>query len=55
MDEEKLKAIANVKATLETIEVRGKDNLNRMLGCIWTLEKLLVTEEKPNVSDHPEQ
>ena len=54
MNEEERKALANVRATLETIDVRGRDNLNRMLGCIWTLDKLINTEAQPNVQNNPE-
>lgn len=33
--------LKNLILTLGKIEVRGKDNLDRLLGCIQTLEKLL--------------
>lgn len=35
--------IQSVIATLDKIEVRGKGNLDKLLGCIQTLEKLLET------------
>jgi hypothetical protein len=33
--------LKNLILTLGKIEVRGKDNLDMLLGCIQTLEKLL--------------
>lgn len=38
-----LQIIKSLIITLEKIEVRGKDNLDMLLGCIQTLEKLLET------------
>lgn len=32
--------IRKVLATLDTIEVRGKANMDRMLGCMQALEKI---------------
>lgn len=32
--------IRKVLATLDTVEVKGKDNLNKMLGCMQALEKI---------------
>ena len=37
--------IAAVIVTLGKIEVHGKDNLTRLLGCIQELEKLMQEEE----------
>ena len=37
--------IAAVIVTLGKIEVHGKDNLSRLLGCIQELEKLMQEEE----------
>ena len=36
--------LTHVINTLNTIEVRGKDNLNKLLGCILVLEKLMSQE-----------
>ena len=36
--------IAAVIVTLGKIEVHGKDNLSRLLGCIQELEKLMQEE-----------
>lgn len=33
-------AINAVLATLNTVDVKGKDNMDKMLGCIQVLEKL---------------
>lgn len=38
--------IQSLIATLGKIEVRGKDNLDMLLGCIQTLEKLLAILEE---------
>ena len=37
--------IAAVIVTLGKIEVHGKDNLTRLLGCIQELEKIMNEEE----------
>ena len=37
--------IAAVIVTLGKIEVHGKDNLSRILGCIQELEKIMNEEE----------
>lgn len=37
--------IAAVIVTLGKVEVHGKDNLSRLLGCIQELEKLMQEEE----------
>ena len=38
--------IAAVIVTLGKIEVHGKDNLSRLLGCIQELEKIMNEEGK---------
>lgn len=38
--------IKRLIATLDTIEVRGKENLDRLLGCIQLLEKIKTTIEE---------
>lgn len=40
MTKEQLDTIARVRLTLNSVTVRGKENLDAMLGCILTLEKL---------------
>ena len=37
--------IAAVIVTLGKVEVHGKDNLSRLLGCIQELEKMMNEEE----------
>lgn len=37
------RTIQSVIATLDKIEVRGRGNLDMLLGCIQTLDKLLGT------------
>ena len=38
--------IAAVSVTLSKIEVHGRDNLTRLLGCIQELDKLMNEEDK---------
>lgn len=40
---ENIMAIIN---TLNSVEVRGKENLDKMLGCIMLLEKMMTEENK---------
>lgn len=47
--EEKLKAILG---TLEKIDVRGRDNMDRMLGCILTLEQMIHELEEPKEGEN---
>lgn len=35
--------IATIISTLDSIEVHGKDNLSKLLGCINALESILST------------
>lgn len=39
--------LTHVINTLNLIDVHGKDNLNKLLGCILVLEKLMTAED-PN-------
>lgn len=39
-------ALKALKATLETIPVSGKDNLDKLLGCILTIETIMNEMEK---------
>lgn len=49
MDRQLLKNIIN---TLDGIEVKGKENMDRLLGCINALESMLKVEEiQHNKSD----
>ena len=54
---ERLKA---VRRTLEGIDVRGRDNIDKMLGCMMTLDRIIAEESRPaqeakdesNISDN---
>lgn len=47
---ENLTLLKVVISTLNSVEVKGKDNLDRLLGCINALESLVqITEEAQNV------
>ena len=41
-----MEIIAYVINTLNTIKVSGKDDLQKVLGCILALESLMKAEEK---------
>lgn len=41
-------SILAVINTLNTVELKGRDNMNRLLGSIVTLEKLVTEIEKEN-------
>lgn len=55
--------LKSIIRTLEKVEVRGKDNLDMLLGCIQTLEKLLKAcedakekqEVKPDDTDNQQK
>lgn len=38
--------LRRVISTLNTVEVRGKENMGSLLGCIEALEDIVQTEEK---------
>lgn len=44
MSKEKLDMLFAIKKRLEQIEVRGKENLSGLLGCINALEKMMEEE-----------
>lgn len=47
--------LTNVIYTLNLVEVKGKENLNRLLACIQTLEEFkaaLETEVKKNATEN---
>ena len=43
--------IAQIIATLQTVEVHGKTNMSRMLGCINALEQILDTIKEVRKED----
>lgn len=55
--EERLKA---VRRTLEEIDVRGRDNIDKMLGCMMMLDQIIAEASRPaqeakdesNISDN---
>lgn len=51
MDQETKTRLSNVLYTLGLIQVSGKDNLDRMLGCMQMLEMIL--EEKGDGKQDP--
>ena len=48
----KLSAVRN---TLEGVEVKGKDNLDRVLGCIQTLESVLHVLTMPATPENKQE
>lgn len=46
-----------VVSTLNSVEVKGKDNLDKLLGCINALESVVQIMEKaePSPKENPEQ
>ena len=42
--EERLKA---VRRTLEEIDVRGRGNIDKMLGCMMMLDQIIAEESRP--------
>lgn len=52
MTEQTIKAMIN---TLNQMEVKGKDNLDRLLGCIMVLEKALNEMNAPKKPEGGEQ
>lgn len=52
MTQDNKKALRTVVNTLNTIEVKGRDNMNHLLGAIMVLENLMAQpdEEEPEIS-----
>lgn len=44
---ESIALISKVIATLDTIEVRGYDNMDKMLGCMQALKSLINSASNP--------
>ena len=42
--------IKSIISTLNSIEVRGKDNLDKLLGCIMVLENMLAESIEKEVN-----
>lgn len=47
-----IKRMKLVLKTLDQIDVRGKENLDLMLGCMMALEKEIAEEEKRNAESN---
>ena len=45
MSNEDRRLLAQIRATLCRIEVRGEENLNSLLGCIQAIDRLTAKEE----------
>ena len=43
--------LTNIINTLNTIEVKGRENMNRLLGCILLLERVVAEADAP--ADEP--
>lgn len=46
MDEKTISTLRAVAGTLESIEVHGRANLDKLLACIMTLDKLITTPKE---------
>lgn len=43
--------IHQVVLTLDTVEVHGKDNMSKLLGCIYALEEIIRDSEQTQKED----
>lgn len=56
----KTEKIACIRRTLEEIDVRGRSNIDKMLGCMMMLDQIIAEESRPaqeakdesNISDN---
>ncbi len=53
MNEQQIKTLSSVVYTLGDIDVHGRENLDKMLGCIMTLEDMI--KEARNADDKAEE
>ena len=49
MTPELKKALCTVVNTLNTVEVKGRENMNHLLGAIVLLEQLINADEAPEI------
>ena len=42
-----LEKIACIRRTLEEIDVRGRDNIDKMLGCMMMLDQIIASASQP--------
>ncbi len=56
MSKEELKNnLKNIRDTLNTVSVSGADNMNRLLGCIMMLNKLIHGVDALTVEEAPDE
>lgn len=56
MSKEELKNnMKNIRDTLNTVSVSGADNMNRLLGCIMMLNKLIPGVDALTVEEAPDE
>lgn len=46
-----MELIQQIINTLNTIEVKGKDNMSKLLGCIYALEEIIQNSEQTHKED----
>lgn len=44
---EELSLLRQAVSTLNSVEVHGKDNMSKLLGCIYALEEIIQNSEQP--------
>lgn len=48
--------LTNIANTLNCVEVKGRDNMNRLLGCILTIDRIISElKERPEAESETEQ
>ena len=56
MSKEELKNnLKNIRDTLNTVSVSGADNMNRLLGCIMMMNKLINGVDALTVEEVPDE
>lgn len=56
MSKEELKNnLKNIRNTLNTVSVSGAENMNRLLGCIMMLDKVLQAADAMTVEEAPDE
>lgn len=56
MSKEELKNnLKNIRNTLNTVSVSGAENMNRLLGCIMMLDKVLQAADALTVEEAPDE
>ena len=54
MDSRTSTLLKMISSTLNTIEVKGKDNLDRLLGCINAIDSIVKSAEEPAEETTPD-